>query len=338
MITSSRRSTITAAIAALATAPLLLTACGSGVSTDTAEQQGTGETVTIENCGQELTFDTTPARVVSLMPTQTELLLRLGLQDSIVAHAQTGVSPLPDELAQETDDIPVLSTDAPPTREDLLAAEPDLVVSPTSYEFTAEQGFASIDQLRDNGAEAYIATGGCADRRNTAEVTDVFTDIENIGTIMDAPDAADDLIADGKDRLAAVEEGIAGQTRPTVAQLFVEGNSVMAIGAGVEADIIKTAGGDNVFDPQDPQFAEFFAAEINPEEVISRNPEAIVFGVTGPEHEEQTRNYLQKTFPDVPAVKNDLLIAIPESDLHPGTLGNIGAVETIAERLYPDAF
>lgn len=338
MTTTPRRSRITAAIAAIAAAPLLLAACGSAVSTDTAEQQGTGGAVTIENCGRELTFEATPTRVASLMPTQTELLLRLGLDDAIVAQAQTSVSPLPDDLTEKADDIPVLSTDAPPTREDLLATKPDLVLSPTSYEFTAEQGYASIDQLNDNGAEAYVATGGCADRRNSAEVTDVFTDIENIGTIMDTPDAADELIKDGEDRLTAVKDGIAGHTRPTVAQLYVEGNSLTAIGAGVEADIIKTAGGNNVSDPEDPQFSDFFAAEINPEEVISRKPEAIVFGVTGPEHEEQTRSYLKKTFPDVPAVKNDLLIAIPESDLHPGTLGNIGAVETIAKRIYPDAF
>ncbi len=62
------------------------------------------------------------------------------------------------------------------------------------------------------------------------------------------------------------------------------------------------------------------------------------FGVSGPQHEEQTREYLRSTFPDVPAVEDDVLIAVPASDLYPGSLGNIDAVETIARELHPDAF
>ncbi|MFF5989433.1 ABC transporter substrate-binding protein [Prauserella flavalba] len=333
-----RRRPLTATLSLLAVSSLALTACGTGVTSDTASTGGSGETVTITNCGRELSFDTTPARIVGMMPSQTELLLRLGVQDSLAGQAQTDTSPLPGDIAQQAADIPVLSTDAPPAREDLLAAEPDLVVSPTEYEFTAEQGFASIDQLAQNGAQAYVATGGCADRRNTAEVTDVLTDVTNLGNILRVPDAAADLAQDAQDRLAAVETAIADHPRLSVAQVYVEGNSLGAIGASVEADIISKAGGENVFDPDAPEFADFFAAEINPEEIISRNPDAIVFGTASPQQEEQTRTYLRTTFPDIPAVKNDLLIAVPQSDLYPGTLGNIDAVETISARLYPDAF
>ncbi|MGP5655770.1 ABC transporter substrate-binding protein [Candidatus Corynebacterium faecigallinarum] len=272
------------------------------------------------------------------MPSQTELLLRLGAQNSTVGQAQTDVSSLPDDVADQAAGIPVLSSDSPPSREDLLAVGPDFVVSPTEYEFTAEQGFASLDQLAESGAQAYVATGGCADRRNTAEVNDLFTDITNLGEIMRVPDTADELVSDGERRLDAVETAISDQERPTVAQVYVEGNTIGAIGAGVEADIIRQAGGENVFDPDAPEFDDFFSTEINPEEIIDRSPEAIVFGVSGPEQEQQVRDYLQKTFPDVPAVQNDVLIAVPQSDLYPGTLGNIDAVETIASQLYPDSF
>ncbi len=328
-------------LAALSAIPLALTACGTGVTggpDGSSAAEGAQETVNVTNCGRELTFDATPANVVGMMPSQTEMLIRLGLQDSLVGQAQTEVSALPDDIADAAEDVPELSTDAPPAREDLLAAGPDLVVSPTEYEFTAEQGFASIDQLKENGAQAYVATGGCAERRNTAEVTDVVTDIGNLGAIMRVPDEAEKLSADAEERLAAVEEAIEGEERPTVAQVFVEGESLTAIGAGVEADIIATAGGENVFDPDAPEFEDFFAAEINPEEIISRDPEAIVFGVSGPDQAEKTREYIQSTFPDVAAVENDTLIAVPQADLHPGTLGNIDSVETIAEGLYPDAF
>ncbi len=333
-----RRNLATMLLGGLAVAPIALTACGSGVTSDATDNSATGKTVTITNCGRELSFDAAPTNIVGMMPSQTELLIRLGATDALAGQAQTATSALPTDIADRAADIPVLSTNAPPAREDLLAVKPDLVVSPTEYEFTAEQGFASIDQLDDNGAQAYVATGGCANRRNTAEVTDVLTDITNLGNILRVPNIADDLSQDAQDRLTAVDTAISDHTRLTVAQVYVEGNTLGAIGAGVEADIIKRAGGKNVFDPGAPEFADFFAAEINPEEIISRNPDAIVFGTTGPDQEKRTRAYLRKTFPDVPAVQNDLLIAIPQSDLYPGTLGNIDAVETIAAQLYPKSF
>jgi iron complex transport system substrate-binding protein len=334
---SSRRNLATA-VGLLALSPFVITACGSGVSSGPEATEASGETVTITNCGRVLEFDAAPGSIVGLMPSQTELLLRLGAQESIVGQAQVDTSALPDNIADHAAEIPVLSTDAPPSREDLLAVGPDFVVSPTEYEFTAEQGFASLDQLVDNGAQAYVATGGCADRRNTAEVTDLFTDITNLGDILRVPDVANELVSEAAGRLDAVETAISGQDRPTVAQLYVEGNTIGAIGAGVEADIIRRAGGENVFAPDAPEFADFFATEINPEEIIDRNPDALVFGISSPEQEQQIRDYLHKTFPNVPAVRNDVLIAVPQSDLYPGTLGNIAAVETIAAQLYPEAF
>lgn len=334
----SRSHTLKVTLAGLAVVPFALAACGSGVTKDKPQAQSGAETVTITNCGRVLSFDAAPTSVVGMMPSQTELLIRLGAKDSLAGQAQTETSALPEDIASQSTGIPVLSTDAPPAREDLLAVDPDFVVSPTEYEFSADQGYASIDQLNDIGAQAYVATGGCADRRSSAEVTDVLTDITNLGDILRVSDVADDLARDAEGRLAKVKNAIDGIPRLSVAQVYVEGNTLGAIGAGVEADIIKTAGGKNVFDPDAPEFANFFAAEINREEIISRNPDAIVFGVATPEQEEQIRTYLRKTFPHVPAVENNMLVALPQSDLYPGTLGNVNAVETIAQKLYPQAF
>lgn len=319
-------------------APVVLTACGSGVSSAPVATPASAETVTVTNCGRKLVFDAAPTSIAGLAPSQTELLLRIGAQDRLVGQAQVETSALSDDIAAQAAHIPVLSTDAPPAREDLLAVKPTFVVSPTEYEFTADKGFASLDQLTENGAQAYVATGGCAQRRNTAEVTDLFTDITNLGAILRVPEAADKLITDGKARLVAVQTAIERKQRPTVAQVYVEGNTIGAIGAGVEADIIRQAGGKNVFDANAPEFKDFFATQINPEEIIDRNPQAIVFGISDAKHERQVRDYLRKTFPGVPAVRNDVLIAVPQSDLYPGTLGNIEAVETIASKLYPDSF
>lgn len=332
----NHRTTLSATLTTLA---VLAAGCGGGVTEDGSAPAGASGSypVTVENCGAELTVDHAPERVVGLMPSQTELLVRLGLADRLVGQAQTATHDLPADVAEQVAGVPVLSTTTPPSREDLLAVAPDVVVAPTMYEFTAEQGFATLEQLRAAGATGYVATGGCPDRRTTATVDDLFADITALGTIFDAPDEAEELTTEGRARLDVVAKAIAGKDEPTVAQLYVEGSSVSAIGAGVEHDIIEVAGGDNLFSPDEPLFDDFFAAVISPEEVVARNPDAIVFGVTDPNHEKQVRAYLRKTFPAVTAVAEDRLVAVPASDMYPGTLGNISAVETIAKALYPGA-
>jgi iron complex transport system substrate-binding protein len=326
----------TAAAAAAFGAVIALSACGSDVA-DSADT-GADTAVTIENCGREITVDGVPEAVVGLSPTQTELLLRLGLADRIVGQAQTATAPLSEDLAPLAADIPVISEDTPPSREALLDVEPDFVYSPTDYEFTAEQGFASLEQLADAGVAAYTATGGCPDRRMAGTVDDLFTDLENLGLIFDVEDEAAALAAEAQATLDDVASRITGLEKPTVAQVYVEGDALTAIGAGIEYDMIARAGGENVFGPEDPEFASFFAAQINPEALAEADPEVIVFAAADADHEQATREYLTRTLPEVSAVANDRIVVLSGSDVYPGSLSNIDAVRAIAEGLYPEAF
>ncbi|MCB8043863.1 ABC transporter substrate-binding protein [Microbacterium oxydans] len=192
---------------------IALTACGSGVSTGAAPASS-GEAISIENCGRTVEIPATPTAVVGLHPSQTELLLRLGLADSLVGQAQATADELPSDVADLAADVPVIGGDAPPSREELLAVEPDFVYSPTTYEFTAEQGFASIEQLSEAGVAAYTATGGCFDRRMEGTVDDLFIDLENLGEIFHVEDEANDLIESSKAELATVDAALEGQGSP----------------------------------------------------------------------------------------------------------------------------
>lgn len=338
MILSPRaRTRRPAAAAVLLGGAVLLAGCGSGVSATTTEPDA-GRTVTVENCGRDVVVDGVPEAAVGMHPAQTEMLVRLGVVDRLVGQAQAAAQPLPEDVAELVEDVPVLGGDTPPSREDLLAVQPDFVYAPTTYEFSAEQGFASIEQLEDAGAQVYVATGGCADRRMTAEVADLFTDLENLGRIFAVESAAADLVAEGRAELAAVEEAVSGVDRLRVAQVYVEGPYLSAIGAGVEYDMLRLAGADNVYTPDQPAFADFFAATITPESLAAEEPEALVFAVSDDAHEQAVREFLTTTFPDMPAVRDGRLVAISSADVFPGTLGNVSVVRQIAEELYPDAF
>lgn len=314
----------------------LLAGCGQGVTSTAAEQPGKAAE-TIENCGRTLTFGAVPQRAVAMTPGQSELLVKLGLADKVVAEAQTkGGELLPELKASGT--VKQLSDQMPPSREVLLGVSPDFVYSPTGYEFTAEQGFASIEQLKQAGAESYVATAGCMERRSSAEVTDLLTDIENIGAVFGVPEQAKAVRGEAAATLSRVEKAVAGREQPSVVELFVEGNTVAAIGAGIEYDIIKTAGGQNIFNPSDQAFAKFFSAVISPETLVQKDPEVIVFTTLDQAHEEATRAFLKDKFPELAAVKSGRMVAVDSDDVMPGTWGNIRAVEQIARALHPDAF
>lgn len=328
------------ALSALALTALLavaVTACGSAVTTQSNPTPASGGTqFSITNCGRGLSFNAAPQRTVGLSPSQTDLLARLGLATTLVGQAQTSTHALPQDVAPLVESVPKLSDVAPPTREVLLGVKPDFVVSPTEYEFTAESGFASLEQLKQAGAQAYVATAGCAERRRTGSVEDLLTDIKNLGGIYAVPDQAAELVKQAEQRLEKVQQKLQGVNKLKVAQLFVEGNTLSAIGAGIEYDIVARGGGTNVFQPTDPAFSKFFAASISAEQVASKNPDAIVFAVNGPEQEQNARSYFKRTFPDLEAVTKGRLIAISAADVFPGAWGNIAAVEKIAQGLYPD--
>lgn len=324
-------------IALLAASILTLTGCGTAV-TSPADGEDLADAVTVQNCERQVTVERTPEAVVGMHPAQTELLLRLGLDERLAGQAQATSQALPDDVAPLAADIPVIGDAMPPSREDLLSTEPDFVYSPTTYEFTAEQGFASIEQLEQAGAAVYVAAGGCKDRRMSGEVTDLFIDLENLGTIFGVEDAAAELIEQSKAELEEVAAAVADVDRLRVAQVYVDGTTLQGIGAGIEYDILRSAGAENIFTPEQPAFADFFAATISPESLAAEEPDALVFSVYDEAHEIATRQFLTNTFPDMPAVREGRLIAVSSADVFPGTLGNISIVRQIAEELYPEAF
>lgn len=336
-ISSRSSSRARGTVVALAAVTLFLNGCGTAVTNTPTETDASGA-VTVENCGVDVTVSGAPTAAVGMHPAQTELLLRLGLADNLAGQAQAEGKTLPADIAPLAEGIPVIGGMMPPSREDLLSVEPDFVYSPTTYEFSADQGFASIEQLNDAGAAVYVASGGCQDRRVTGEVADLFTDLTNIGEIFGVQEEAAELSAENQAVLDEVAQAISGVDKLRVAQVYYEGGTLQAIGAGIEYDILKLAGSDNVYTPDQDLFASFFAATITPESLAAEEPDAIVFSTWGAEHEAETREYLSKTFPDMPAVRDNRVIAVSSADVFPGTLGNISVVRQIAEQLYPDKF
>ncbi|ORI27052.1 ABC transporter substrate-binding protein [Rhodococcus sp. 1168] len=316
---------------------VVLTGCGTlAVPDRTADDfsnTGSGYPVSVTNCGRAVSIPAPPVRVVSMHPSITELLVQLDLGDRVVAQAQDGLGEPSPELAVAVKRIPSLSVDTPPTREVLLAQQPDLVISGTEYEFNTEMGFAGYDNLEAAGSSTYVATAGCKDRRSRGTVADTFEDLRTLGVVFGVQERAAEVEREARAQLQAVAD-IVGDTRPVrAAQVYVEGGKLYAVGGAVEIDVLRIGGGENLF-AADGRFADFFAAEVNPEVILDKRPDALVFAVNDAEHEAETRAFLRKNLADTPAVHDDRLVAVDNTYVQPGTLSAITGARIVAEGLH----
>jgi proposed F420-0 ABC transporter, periplasmic F420-0 binding protein len=220
--------------------------------------------LTIENCGQAITFDAPPARVVTIKSTATELLLSLGLADRIVGVAfQDG--PLPDHLAT---DLPILS-DKLPSQEVVLEAEPDFIYGGWESNFAAD-GAGERPTLAALGIDTYVAPAACRSIKPAKLTFDhLFAEMAEMGAIFDVEDRAARLIADQQAVLAA----IAPDTRGLTALWYSSGTRTPYVGAGSNAPamILEALGLTNIFAEIDDGWTS-----ASWEAVVDANPDVIV--------------------------------------------------------------
>ncbi len=220
--------------------------------------------LTIENCGQTVTFDAAPERVVTIKSTATELLLSLGLGDRIVGVGfQDG--PLPDNLAI---DLPVLS-DKLPSQEVVLEAEPDFIYGGWESNFAAD-GAGERPTLEQLGVATYVAPAACRSvmpPKLTFEA--LFNEIGEMGTIFDVEDAAAALVTEQRATLSSIQPDPRGLT----ALWYSSGTKTPYVGAGSNAPamILEALGLANIYAdvPEGWTSASW-------EAIVDANPDVIV--------------------------------------------------------------
>lgn len=339
----SRRQ-LRAGLVLAASAMLALTACAAGPAASgnspTASAPAAAYPLSIANCDRTLTFEQAPQRVVSLAQPQTDLMVELGLADRVVGQAQVVE---PDGLAGSVEPsgaekIPIIAKSDIPAKEVTVSQAPDLVLAPTTLEFDGKQGYATIENLTAAGASAYLAAGGCPASRTSRSVEDPLVDIDSLGRVFGVQDRAGELASTYRASLDEVATALKGVEPTRVAEVYVWGKDVQSLVGSPKNDVIRAAGGENVFAPGDPRFKGLLFANLSAEVVAATEPEAFVFSASSVKEADQVRAILRKTFPSTPAVRNDRLIAYSSVASLPGSLNTPAAVRHVAEQLHPDAF
>lgn len=314
---------------------LCLAACS------TADEQSTDPAAVgpIENCGEQVTVDQTPERVVSLNQGSTEILLALGLGERIVGTA-TWTDPVLEEFAEQNATIPRLA-DNEPSLESVLDTEPDFVTA--SFRNTlGEGGVAEREQFHELGVGTYLSPADCVGKvadsgdgeRETPFTEDLlFREITELAQIMDVEEAGEELIADLQDRL----DGAARVDASGVSAMYWFANSespYMAGCCGAPGLISTTLNLENVFDDTTQEWPQ-----INWEVVAERDPDVIVVGdLTRKSQTAETADakiaYLESNpvTREMTAVREGRFIAITGAEMNP-SLRTIYGIETVSEGL-----
>jgi len=225
--------------------------------------------LTLDNCGTDVAITAPPTRVITVKSTATEMLLALGLQDSMVGTAFAD-GPVPAPFAAAYATIPVLS-DNVPGQEAVLAADPDFVYGGWESNFSAD-GAGDRAGLAALGIGTYVSPAACKEagyQPDPLTFDAVFDEIREVGAMFGVADRADELVAAQQAELADVT----APAKPTTALWYSSGTDAPYVGAGIGAPqmMLTAAGLTNIFaDVHDTWTSAGW------EQVVAADPDVIV--------------------------------------------------------------
>jgi iron complex transport system substrate-binding protein len=268
--------------------------------------------------GQPITINQPPTRIVSLSPAATEIIYALGAQGSLVAVDNQ--ADYPPEVATLSGRVDAFE----PNLEAIAGFQPDLVIVATDIDGIVGR----LDQLNIPVLFLDIDTGA-------KSVDDVMGQIRILGQVTGTTERAIEIITDMGERVQAVRQTLAGQSRASGFKVYHELDSTFFtisndtfIGDLYEILYTQNIAGDGGGQPY-PQMTQ--------EAIISANPDVIIladeeFGVTIDSVK------ARPGWDAIAAVQEDRIYGIdPDIISRPGPR-IIDALEILAAHIYPERF
>ncbi|MGH7163262.1 MAG: ABC transporter substrate-binding protein [Planctomycetota bacterium] len=244
-------------------------------------------------CGAPPAPPARPERIVSLLPSFTEIVCALGAGGRLVAYT---------EHCRPDRDVPRLPWRDSAGAEAILRSDPHLVLR--------QSGRTSSDALRDTLERAGVRVLSIP----SETVADVRRAIAEIGAALGAEARGREIVRRFDEELEAARAAVAGGARPSV--LFVFGRdhgaaaNVTAAGPGSFLDeLIALAGGRNAL----AGFAQPYPT-VSLEEILRLGPDVIIDNKPSEATEEEARAAWRR-LSTVPAVRSGRVHAILDNHL-----------------------
>lgn len=268
-----------------------------------------------DQLGRTVTIKAPPQRIVSMAPSNTEIVYALGLAGRLVAVTDY------DNYPPEVKEKPSIGGFSTPNIEQVVAMAPDLVLATSIHQAKV------IPQLEARGITILAL--------NPKTIDQVLQAIEMVGRVTGVEKEAADLTASMRERVAAVMFAVGPSSSLPGVFYFVWHDPPMIAGAGTLHDeIIRLAGGVNL----GHDLASY--ADISLENVILANPQVMIAGVGMGSGEDLTFQFLttEPRLAGIDARKNNRVYAI-NTDLigRPGPR-IVDALEQFAGFIHPERF
>ncbi|KAA0955692.1 ABC transporter substrate-binding protein [Sporosarcina sp. ANT_H38] len=306
-------------------AVFLLAACGEAATQDKPKVDATPKVEEVkvdfpltltDAVGNEITLEKAPATIVSMIPSNTEILFELGLADEVV-----GVNDYDDYPAEalEKEKIGGMEFNV----EKIVSMNPEIVFAHESGLGTGEEG---LQQIRDAGIPVFVV-------KNAANFEETYTTIETIGKATGKTVEAEKIIVDMKAKVEEVLAKIA--TVDTKKTVFVETSPAPDIytpGKNTFMDqMLKLIGAENIAADQEGWFV------MDPEEIVNRNPDVIIVMYDYVETA-VADVYARPGFDSITAIKEKAVIQVDENTTSRTGPRLAEGLEEIAKAIYPEAF
>ncbi|WP_026319961.1 helical backbone metal receptor [Siminovitchia fordii] len=306
----------------------LLAACGNNESMEEGKQGNTEPKteqvakdsfpVTLKDAAdKEITIEKKPEKIISLIPSNTEILYALGAGDEVVGVSENDNYP---EDVKDKEQVAGLELNI----EKIISLKPDLVLAHGSAGDMWESG---LKQLEDSGITVLVV-------HNAESFDEVYDTIDFIAKATGHTEEASDTINDMKAKLDEIEKKAADIKEEDQKSVFVEispAPEIYAAGKNTFMDeMLKTINAKN-------SVQEEGWPMINEEAIIKMNPEVIIVNYNYVDNAvDQVLD--REGWQDVAAIKGKQVYTVDENLVSRSGPRIVEGVEELAKAVYPDVF
>lgn len=299
---------------------LTLAACNSEKATDEQSAKDNTEVteaaqfpVTIKDAlDKEITLDKAPERIITLAPSNTEILFGLGLNDEIIAVNDNDTYP---EAALSKESVGGMEFNL----EQIISLQPDLVVAHESglYSFNEQ----AIAQLESVGIPVFVV-------KDAKTFEETYETIEQIGNLTNKEKEAEEMIISIKEGIEEIEVKVADLEEKSV--FVVVGTNPQLYVAGQETFISEMLEVLNV----ENAVPELGWPQYSSEQFVQSNPDIIL--VT---YENDLAAIEENdAYAEMDAVKNANVKLVDSDTTSRQGPRIVEGIESIGEAIYPEVF
>jgi len=266
--------------------------------------------------GREVVLAGPPARIVSLVPSVTEIVFSLGAQDRLVGRTDFCDYPL------RVRSKPSVGGMVNPNLETLVALKPDLVIG--TDEGNREETFRQLERLR---IPTYLVHAN-----RIAETVDLITRVGALtGHQADVPRLTGAMLQ----RVEAVRRAVAPFRRPRVLYVLWPDPLIVPGRTSMLTELIEIAGGESITAADTDAYPRFSL-----EAAVTRAPEVIILAdhSTGASTAGRAAPDKWQRLVSVPAIRDGRLHSADLSVLHRYGPRVPEGLETLARMIHPEAF